>query len=102
MRIYLSKSGTRLAQGTLPLDYSAPTPVPDELKTLLLGAPTISGASFAATDLCSALSHWKVILGDVLNRTDEDGFDVALLPLLLVLGRDLVLLERGDNQVSVE
>lgn len=104
MRIFVASNGQKILEERLPFDDALPTPVPDELRGLLKEAPTLSGAAFAVEDLGKALAAWKVAHGEVQQATDghEAELEVMLLPLLLILGRDLMLLGQLDWEVSVQ
>ena len=103
MRIFLVEQGENVGQGALPFEASAPTAIPETLRASLQDAPTLNGAAFKATDLAKALGTWAIVRDDPREWiSEEDSLEVSLLPMVLMLGRDLMLVGRGDIMVSVQ
>jgi hypothetical protein len=104
MRIFAADNGKKVLDHRLPFDDAVPPAVPDELRSLLQDAPTLSGAAFTAQDLSHALAAWKISVGEVQHSSDsgEEDLDIMFLPLLLLLGRDLTLLDHGLWHINVQ
>jgi hypothetical protein len=102
MRVILIRDGFPAEQQPLPVNSEAPPVVPDELRAALNHAPNLTGAAFVAADLDSALASWKISRSESQQWMGQEGFEISLLAMLLMLGRDLVLLGSPELTVSVE
>lgn len=103
MRIFLAEGTNDVGRGALPIDADAPTVIPDDLRPHLQGALTLNGAAFTAKDLEKALTVWAISREDPRECRDEgDPWEVLVLPLVLMLGRDLVLVGRAGNVVNIQ
>src|SRR5690242_8814460 len=105
MRVLLVMNGQKLREHALTLDEPAAAPVPEPIRALLHGAPTVTGAALPASDLAAALAKWAIERDTTaLCRTTiaDVELDLMLLPVILLLGRDLGLAGYGNVEVSVQ
>lgn len=102
MRIFLAKNGNPTIEGPLAINAEEPSPIPEHLRSALGGAPLLNGAAFSAAELARALGLWEVSRDDPQPLAHEEDFCVSLLPMALLLGRDLVLLDQGDLKVCIQ
>jgi sirohydrochlorin ferrochelatase len=96
----------------LPVSNDVPTPVPRELVEILEGAPTFTGAAFDARALAKALASWEpkaetdetpgLRLAQLGSEQPDVDLEICRVPIVLTLGRDLVLIGESQARVHIE
>ena len=114
LRIVIHRASDPVLQrsGPIPVSNDAATSVPAPLSPLLGNAASLTGAAFKAQSLSDALNEWSmdhnrdavatVPLRMLHPRHPDENLPLSLLPILLILGRDLTLLDDGASKVEIE